>query len=59
MITRKQNLIAMSYDPSQPIDTVFNAIDQYTNLDDIQSIPITDSRKQQVAYMIFNALMLF
>ena len=43
----------MVYDSKMPVDTVFNAIDDFSNLSDLQDIPLTDRRRRQIAYVIF------
>ena len=53
MITREQNLTALTYNTAQPVDIIFNAIDKFADLCDIQGDPLTDRRKCQFAYVIF------
>ena len=52
MLNREQNLSSMVYDTTQPVDVIFNNIDEHADLADIQDMPMTDRRKMQVAYVI-------
>ena len=52
MLDREQNLSSMVYDPTQPIDNVFNEIDEFSNLADIQGMSLSDRKKMQIAYVI-------
>ena len=53
LLTMEQNLTATTYDPRQPVDTVFNAIDNYVELANLQEITIDDRCKRQFASVIF------
>ena len=53
MLAWEQNLIGLTYDTSKPVDYVFNEIDTFCNLSEFSSIPVSDRRKRQFAYVIF------
>ena len=53
MLTKEQNLTALTYDTTQPVDVVFNAIDKFCDLSDLNNITVSDRRKRQFAYVIF------
>ena len=53
MLNREQNLTALTYDTSKPVDFVFNEIDIFCDLSELSSILVSDRRKRQFAYVIF------
>lgn len=53
LFNREQNLTTMTYDTTQPVDFVFNKIDTFYHLEDLSGAPVSDQRKHQYAYVIF------
>ena len=53
MFHREQALTSMTYDAMQPVDVVFNSVDKFAGLAELQQSPLDDKRKIQFAYVIF------
>ena len=52
MLEKEQNLSALKYDTTQPVDFVFNAVNKFCDLADMNQMPVSDRRKCQFAYVI-------
>ena len=60
MLNREQNLSAMTYDPAQPVDIIFNTIDRFSDLCDISKYALLPIKREvQFAYVIFQKLRSF
>ena len=53
MINMEHSLIATVCNTSKPADSIFNKITKYSNLCDLNDSPISEKRKVQFAYVIF------
>ena len=53
MFHREQALTSMTYDAMQPVCVVFNSVDKFAGLAELQQSPLDDKRKIQFVYVIF------
>ena len=53
MLHREQALTALVFDTTKPVEFVFNAIDEFAILMELNDSAISDRRKVQLAYVIF------
>lgn len=59
MHDKEQELISIHYDPNQPVDTVFAALDKFRDLCILTDQPKSDGQLTNIAYIIFNKPKLF
>ena len=53
VMSKEQELLAMHYDLSHPVDIIFNAIEEYSELAEHANQPLTDMQLINLAYIIF------
>ena len=53
VMSKEQDLLAMHYDLSHPVDIIFNAIEEYSELADHANQPLTAMQLINLAYVIF------
>ena len=54
LMEKEDELKDFIYDPTQPIDVIFNSIDRFSNLCKLVKDPISDRQKVNLSYKIIS-----